>query len=281
MPFRPARLIITDIDGTLLDDAGNLPDLNREALIQCRDRGVRTCLATGRRWTTCRRLLERLELRDLIDYCILNNGMILHDVAAGNTLYRRDFPFPLLLDAAARLHAVGLDPLVLGHNPDGITPDVFHRRDSLLNRDFVDKNAGFAVRIGEFTELEGRHLVELVLIGARADLEDAAAAMAGLPVETAILRNTYYAEYMLEVTPQGVSKLMGVRALLAHLGLDASEAVAIGDSENDFHMLRDLPRTIAVANAEDKVKAVVKEMTGSNAEGGFGQAVLRHTGDLC
>ena len=48
----PYRLVITDVDGTLLDDAGNLPPLNREALIHCRALGVKTCLATGRRWTT-------------------------------------------------------------------------------------------------------------------------------------------------------------------------------------------------------------------------------------
>src|SRR6187549_3589120 len=74
-------LVITDIDGTLLDDEGGLPALNRRALIHCRDNGVKTCLATGRRWTTCLRLIDRLELHDLIDYCILNNGMMVRQVA--------------------------------------------------------------------------------------------------------------------------------------------------------------------------------------------------------
>lgn len=276
-PAPPAalRLVITDIDGTLLDDAGNLPALNREALIHCRASGVRVCLATGRRWTTCRRLLDRLDLGGLVDFCILNNGMILHDVGAGAALYRRDFPFPLVLETVERLNGLGLDPIALGHNPDGATPDVFHRRDSLLNADFIDKNPSHCIQVGEFRELEGRHLVELILIGARRDLEAAAAALAGLEVETAILRNTYYAEYMLEVTPGGVSKLLGARALLDHLGLGPAAALAVGDSDNDFTLLRDMPHSVAVANADGKVKAVVREITGTNAEGGFGQAVLR------
>lgn len=274
--YAPYRLVITDVDGTLLDDAGNLPPLNREALIHCRALGVKTCLATGRRWTTCRRLIERLELLGLIDYCILNNGMILHDVRAATTLYRREFPFPLVLEIVARLGAAGLEPLVLGHNPDGATPDVFHRGDSLLNGDFVAKNPGFTVRVERFEELEGRSLVELILIGKRSDLEAAAALLADLAVETALLRNTYYAEYMLEVTPRGVNKLLGARALLGHLGLGPGDALAVGDSENDYHLLKGLPLSIAVANADAKVKAVVRELTGTNAEGGFGQAVLRH-----
>lgn len=275
-PTLPCRLVITDIDGTLLDDQGNLPDLNREALRRCRTQGVKTCLATGRRWTTCRRLLNRLDLFGLVDYCILNNGMILHDVAAGATLYRREFPFPLAAEVAARLGGIGLDPIVLGHNPDGATPDVFHRRDCLLNADFVAKNEGFARRFEALEELSQRHLVELILIGPRADLAAAAAALAGLPLETAILRNTYYAGYMLEVTPRGVNKLLGARALLAHLGFAEGDALAIGDSDNDFELLRGLPRSVAVANADAKVKAVVREETLANHAGGFGAAVLRH-----
>ena len=44
------RIVISDIDGTLLADDGRLPSDNRAALAHFRARGVRTCLATGRRW---------------------------------------------------------------------------------------------------------------------------------------------------------------------------------------------------------------------------------------
>jgi Cof subfamily protein (haloacid dehalogenase superfamily) len=274
------RLVITDIDGTLLADNGSLPPDNRAALAHCRARGVRTCLATGRRWTTCRRLLDRLDLSGLIDYCILNNGMMVKEVAGDRTLFRRDFPLDLLLRAAERLNAVGLDPIVLGHNPDGATTDVFHRGDCLLNGDFIAKNAGHERRVPEWRELAGEHLVELVLIGVRADLEAAAAHLAGLEVETAILRNTYYLEYMLEITPKGVSKLLGADELLGHLGLSRHQALAIGDSDNDLALLGGIPMSIAVANADPRVLAVAREVTASNAEAGFARAIRRHIPDF-
>jgi Cof subfamily protein (haloacid dehalogenase superfamily) len=272
----PYRLVITDIDGTLLDDDGNLPDLNRQALEHCRAMGVRTCLATGRRWTTCLRLLDRLALSGLVDFCILNNGMILRDIAGNRTLSGRDFPFPLLLRTVERLNALSLDPIVLGHNPDGATADVFHRHDALMNGDFIAKNTAHARRVRDWRELQGAHLVELVLIGHRADLQAAAESLAGLEVETVILRNSFYKEYMLEITPKGISKLLGANELLGHLGLHSGEAIAIGDSDNDYALLKDFPLSIAVANAEAKVLAVVREVTGSNGEGGFGQSVFKH-----
>jgi Cof subfamily protein (haloacid dehalogenase superfamily) len=270
------RIVITDIDGTLLADDGSLPPDNRAALAHCRAQGVLTCLATGRRWTTCRRLLERLDLTGLIDFCILNNGMLVKQVAGDRTLFRRDFPLDLLLRAAERLNAAGLDPIALGHNPDGKTTDVFHRNDCLLNGDFIAKNEGHTRQVADWRELAGAHLVELVLIGTRAELEAAAALVEGLAVETAILRNTYYQEYMLEITPKGVSKLLGADELLAHLGLSRLQAMAIGDSDNDMALLAGIPMSIAVANADPRVLAVAQEVTAANAEAGFALAVRRH-----
>ncbi|MDQ3000741.1 MAG: Cof-type HAD-IIB family hydrolase [Fibrobacterota bacterium] len=276
MSHYPYRLVITDIDGTLLDDEGNLPELNRQALAHCKAEGVHTCLATGRRWTTCLRLLDRLALHDLVDFCILNNGMMIRDIPGNRVLFRRDFPFPLLLEAVERLNALSLDPIVLGHNPDGATSDVFHRNDALMNADFIAKNTAHARQVADWRELDGEHLVELVLIGREGDLRIAAAALASLDVETAILRNTFYAEYMLEVTPKGVSKLLGANELLGHLGLQSHQAIAVGDSDNDYPLLKDFPLSIAVANAEAKVLAVAREITGRNSEGGFGQSVFKH-----
>lgn len=272
----PIRLVLSDIDGTLLDDHGDLPDLNRQALAHCQALGIRTCLATGRRWTTCSRLLDRLGLGTLIDYCILNNGMLVRKVATNETLYSRDFPLELVLDAVGRLNALGLDPIALGHNPDGRTKDVFHRRDCLMNADFIAKNPEHERKVSDWRELSGAHLVELVLIGHRADLQAAAAALAGLDLETVLLKNSFYKEYMLEITPKGVSKLLGARQLLSHLGFGIDRIMAVGDSDNDYELLKHTPLSIAVANAEEKLKAVAAETTGTNAEGGFGQAVFRH-----
>ena len=250
--------------------------MNRQALQHCKDLGIHTCLATGRRWTTCSKLLDRLGLGTLIDYCILNNGMILRKMDTGEILYRRDFPMDLVLESVARLNAIGLDPVALGHNLDGRTKDVFHRRDCLMNGDFIAKNPEHERRVADWRELSESHLVELVLIGKRPDLEAAAAALAGLELETVLLKNSFYKEYMLEMTLKGVSKLLGARALYAHLGLTDREAMAVGDSDNDYQLLKNTPLSVAVANAEEKVKAVVSEITGPNTEGGFGQAVFRH-----
>jgi hydroxymethylpyrimidine pyrophosphatase-like HAD family hydrolase len=209
--------------------------------------------------------------------------MIVQEVATGAALARRDFAFADVMAAIDRLNALGLDPLVLGHNPDGKTRDVFHRLESpglgtLMNGDFIDKNIHHAVQLDDWSRLKDKHLVEIILIGPRQPLQAAAAGLAGLGLEIVIIRNTYYKEYMLEITPRGISKLEGARELLARLGLADGDALVIGDSENDLSMIRHLPDSVAMANADPRVKAAAKEITGSNADGGVGQAVFRRLG---
>jgi len=51
--------------------------------------------------------------------------------------------------------------------------------------------------------------------------------------------------------------------------------MAIGDNPNDKSMLMVAGWPVAVANAKDEVKEVAKYITGSNDEGGVGQAIRK------
>lgn len=60
-----------------------------------------------------------------------------------------------------------------------------------------------------------------------------------------------------DVTPEGVDKMYGVRALLDRTGSDWPGVLAIGDSWNDLPMLRAAGLSACPANAVPEVKAVV------------------------
>jgi 5-amino-6-(5-phospho-D-ribitylamino)uracil phosphatase len=258
---------ITDVDGTLLDEANNLPDENRAALEHLRNRGIPVVLATGRRWTTLKRVLDRLNLWELADYAIINNGAVIKDLRARTLLHHEAFEPGTIIAAANVLNTLDWDPLALAYVPDG-GPDVYHRRLSLRNGDFTAKNDGYCVLLNDYSELEDRAVVELILIGSEADLSRAQEALRVLPLETALIKNNFYADHMLEISPRDVSKFAGARRLGERLGLavsGTSGAVAIGDSANDLPLLREAGRAVAIPHAPQPVHDATHE-SGTVAE---------------
>ena len=266
---------ITDIDGTLLDDENNLPTANREALLHCRTMGVPVVLATGRRWTTLERLLDRLSLNELADYAILNNGMVIKELKTRTVLHREHFPLESALEAVEALSPLNLDPIALIYNPQG-GPDVFHRRLSLMNGDFIAKNKEHSSPLEDYKSLEDKSLVELILLGPESALAEAQEVLRDLPLETALIRNTFYSGFMLEISPRGISKLSGARHLLDPVGSSLEGAVAIGDSANDLPLLRAVGKSIAVRTAPKHVRDSVHEVVSSGGDGGVAEAIFRH-----
>ena len=56
------KLLVIDIDGTLINNEGNISEENREALAMARNAGIQVALSTGRSVKSCLRYLEELPL---------------------------------------------------------------------------------------------------------------------------------------------------------------------------------------------------------------------------
>jgi Cof subfamily protein (haloacid dehalogenase superfamily) len=79
-----------------------------------------------------------------------------------------------------------------------------------------------------------------------------------------------------EVTLHGVNKGSTILQLLSRLGLDAADAIGIGDSSNDIEMLEACGVGIAMGNASAEVKAVADEATTAVLDDGVWNAFRRH-----
>ena len=81
--------------------------------------------------------------------------------------------------------------------------------------------------------------------------------------------------HILEVMPPGRSKGEGVARLLAELGIDPQDVIAFGDAENDIEMLQMAGIGVAMGNASPVVKGAADFVTASNEEDGVARAVER------
>ncbi len=85
---------------------------------------------------------------------------------------------------------------------------------------------------------------------------------------------TYFAfDHYYDIVTKGKNKAVSMLKALEILNIPVKNAIAFGDSSNDAQMLKTAGTAVAVANAQEHVKAIADFVSLSNEEGGVGQAI--------
>ena len=79
------KMIVTDLDGTLLNKNKNVSEKSKKYLKELKDKGYIICVDTGR---TLGRAKYALGGFDYINYIIGNNGTYIYDVSNDRSLYK-------------------------------------------------------------------------------------------------------------------------------------------------------------------------------------------------
>ena len=149
---RVIRLLAIDIDGTLLDSRGHVPDAHRDALVDAAAAGVEVALATGRSFHFTRPIAHALPLPLTL---IVNNGALVKE-GDGTTRLRhlldRDVARDVLAGTAAYEDSVAL---VFDRAPSDEERQILFERmdwDHPNRRGYFEKNQAF---IGAASPLAG------------------------------------------------------------------------------------------------------------------------------
>jgi HAD superfamily hydrolase (TIGR01484 family) len=88
--------------------------------------------------------------------------------------------------------------------------------------------------------------------------------------------NLYAIEHVdaVDIMQEGLSKEVGLTVLSEHLGISLEDMIGFGDGRNDLEMLSCVGYPVAVANAVDDIKDVVKKRGGYISESKCGEGVL-------
>jgi Cof subfamily protein (haloacid dehalogenase superfamily) len=255
-----ARMLASDLDGTLLRSDGTIGPRTAAALRRAREIGFPVAFVTGRppRW-----LPDVAAQTEHHGLAACANGAVLYDLATDTVVSAHPIPNEVAAAVVARLQ-------------DAIPGVTF-----AVER-FGDEDTSFAhdhhyrprwpappgTPIGRIDKLIADGNVVKLL--ARADrqsdhdadslLDLAAINLAGLVEVT----HSNADDVLLEISALGVSKASGLAELAARAGVDRSDVVAVGDMPNDLPMLRWAGRAFAVANAHPQVLAEVPDHVAAN-----------------
>lgn len=112
---------------------------------------------------------------------------------------------------------------------------------------------------------------KVFLIGEHSELTRAQAALReAFPEDVEVM---FSADFLMEVTPQGVNKGDGLAFLCDYLGVERSATLAFGDNGNDLALLKAAGMGVAVANAVPEALAVADRITASCEEDGVAQVI--------
>ena len=270
------RLLALDLDGTALDPAGDLTDDVRDAVAAARASGLRVVLCTGRRFRTALPVAQGLSLSGAI---VVNNGVLVKDLASGRTLSHRYLSDGVSAEVLALVREAG-SPLVY--------VDAYEERIDILiedcgrahpfQREYLEDNTDFT-RVVDDLENTGRN--DVIMMSTMGDeatlraLRSRAERDLGGRVRMHSLINKNYRGQILEFLAPGTGKWPALRRIAADEGIDPRQIAAVGDDDNDVEMIRGAGLGIAMGSAVDPAKAAADHVTRSNAEGGVVEAIER------
>lgn len=238
------KLIALDMDGTLLNDQGEISSGNREAIALSLENGIHLVLSTGRFITSTREYARSLGLSSFL---ITSNGSEIWS-PSGELLERHILPKELMewMFQTAEKHKTYYW---------GMTTDsVWHsdRNFPVNTNDHEWIKFGFDTKDDEIRELIWKSLHE---------------------TEQLELSNS--SPYNIEVNAKGINKAAALDRVCRELDVSPDEAIAMGDSLNDLAMIRTAGCGVAMGNAQSKVKEAADWVTGTNEQDGVAQALYR------
>ena len=270
------RLIALDIDGTLLDTHGLVPQANREAIAGASRLGIEVALVTGRRFDFTRAVTDQIDGPLTL---ILNNGAVVK-MRDGETRLRWLLPMRTAVDVLAGTREFRSNAAAIFDRPaEGqIVVERLAPRDPLMTR-YIGRNRPFVVEVNALESAVEEDPIQVMYAGPVGDMNrllDRLRALAdGGRFEVAV---TEYAERdlaLVDVIATGVSKGSTLAAWAARRGIDRSEVMAIGDNLNDLEMLEFAGSPVVMGNAVEALLGRGWHRTGGNDESGVASAIRR------
>ena len=268
------RLLALDIDGTILDSHGHVPDANRDAIARAIDAGVEVALATGRRYDFARPIFEKLPAPLTL---ILSNGAIVK-TRDGETVMRSLLPREVAHDVLTRVPEHRESAAVVFDRPRA-GQVVFEAIDWEHPRHerFFASNRPFLSEVAPLEKCLTEDPIQVMFSGGCGEMRKLLEQLQQIGGDfSATLTEYEHRDFSLvDVVRAGCSKGSALREWVTRRGFQPREVMAIGDNLNDLEMLEFAGVPVVMGNGLEELKARGWAMTAHNDDAGVAEAIRR------
>jgi len=256
------RMIVTDLDGTLLAGKSMLPEGNIIALRRAMEAGVQVVIASGRMIEATMPIAEQIGVNAPLS---LFNGAMTYDCINDRILKGTTVPRETALRVLRELESRGM----YVHTFPGrcyYLDKRCHWTDYYENKIGV-KGIEVGKKLSEWLETD---VFKLLCLDESAKLDACARELAPLFPELTFVKS---GEYHLEVIAAGVDKASGLADISECTGIAPEEMMAFGDEMNDLPMLKFAGVGYAMENAVPGVLREIRLIAPKNTDHGVARIV--------
>lgn len=259
----PIKLVISDIDGTLITSNHEMSEATRLTASHLYDAAINLSLASSRPPRSIRPLAELLKLRS--PFAAFNGALIIN--AEGDVKLRS----AIAPEITARIKAIA-DGLQVGlwlYDEEGWWAET---REAFVEREA--HTSGFEPDFQGYGERLQSSVVKLTVVGKPelvAEAEKRVAAELAGQVSASRSKPRF-----LDVTAYGYHKGSVVRHLAEVFGVMKDQIAVIGDGPNDIEMFRQAGTSIALGQAVDEVVQAATYITSSNDNEGWSRGIEKY-----
>lgn len=241
------KVVVSDLDGTLLNADHHLSPFTRKIITSLVNSGIKFILATGRHFIDVKAITDSLGI-DI--YLVTSNGAVVTD-RNHNVIYSKTIPEAIAQELTEMTMPVA-----------GIATNIY-----TVDKWYVDrpmprylefhKDSGFCYDVADLKTLKKENITKFFFMGEHEDL---------VKLETLLnqryghqLHVTFSLPDCLEVMAEGVNKGAAISSILEQNHLPLSSAIAFGDGMNDYEMLAMVGLGVVMENAHDRLKKALPQ----------------------
>ncbi len=257
------KAVFIDMDGTLLNKQSQLSERTVSCLKKLAAKGIPAIIATGRPIESIRQIIGPVHSSDP---AISLSGSMIHESMFGQPWEALDIPMETVHGILRECGAMGGVGNILLDEADGF----YALEHNAVMEEFIGMYNKHP-KIFTYDQIPTAPVLSL-LIHSKDNRREIYERLHQKFAES--VHFTYFREYpWIELSNVHANKGNAMEAVCKRLGIDISETVAIGDGANDLEMITRAGLGIAMANADDEVKAVADRLAPHHDEDGFAQII--------
>jgi Cof subfamily protein (haloacid dehalogenase superfamily) len=262
----PYKMLVLDLDDTLLTDDHQISERNREMLIEAQKQGVKVVLASGRPTQAMMQFASELKLSDYGSFLISFNGGMITNVASKEVLFERS----LTKEEIHELYdfSVKNNVHIITYTDKGIVSET--------SSEYIDVELSLTGmphrKVDSFKDAVRSPAVKCILLEEPSYLKQVEQK---LKSERSDLSVSISKPFFLEVVPQGIDKAASIDLLARQLNIKQEEVIAVGNAGNDLSMIQYAGLGIWVDNVSPELRPLADIVVASNNHDGVAEVVER------